>query len=82
LQRQKLALRQQLSTVITQRNKAVAQRDTARAQLAEAQSGVAGTLNTMRPEQVWQLMAYPLANVLNTPPHFSTSHFVTTDYDA
>lgn len=75
LQRQNLVLRQRLSAVIAQRNKAREERDTARAQLAAAQSGVAGAISTMAPERAWTLLSNPLSRVLAAPPRFSVTYF-------
>jgi hypothetical protein len=81
LQRQNLALRRKLSTVIIQRNKAREERDTARAELSTAQNGVAGAILTMTPEQAWQLLSSPLSFVLSAEPRWSTSHYVSGDYE-
>ena len=67
LQRQNRALRQKI-------HKLTVQRDTARQQLATAQSGVAGALSTMTPEQIWPLLADPIARLYNTP-RWSNSYF-------
>jgi hypothetical protein len=75
LQRQNLALRQQLQTVIAQRNTARMQRDEARAQLTAAQNGVAGVIAGMTPDQVWGLLGFPIGRVLAAPPRYSTSYF-------
>ena len=81
LQRQNLALRRKLATVIDQRDTAREERDTARTELSTAQSGVAGAILTMTPEQAWQLLGGSLNYVLSAPPRWSTSHYVSGDYE-
>jgi phage shock protein A len=66
LQRENRSLRQKISKVTTQR-------DTARRQLAIAQSGVGGTIETMRGDQVWALFD-SVARVFSTP-RWSNSYF-------
>jgi hypothetical protein len=67
LQRQNAALRKKLKAVTIQR-------DDAHAKLATAQSGTAGLVSTLRPDQVWTLFQDPISHIFTTP-RWSTSYF-------
>jgi hypothetical protein len=71
----KLSVALKQNRLLRQRVKTLTiQRDDARAKLATAQSGTAGLVSTLRPDQVWALFQDPIAHIFTTP-HWSTSYF-------
>jgi hypothetical protein len=65
--KQNRLLRQRVKTLTIQR-------DDARMKLTAAQSGTAGLVSTLRPDQVWALFQDPISHIFTTP-RWSTSYF-------
>ncbi len=79
LTRQRTKLNGQVTTLTDQVNTLTVERDVARSQLAQAQTGVAGALLTMAPEQIWPLFGSPIAGKFVTA-RWSYNYYTSGDY--
>ena len=79
LTRQRNALTDQVNTLNGQISTLTGERDAARSQLAQAQTGVAGALSTMGPDQIWPLFGTPIAGKFVTA-RWSYNYYTSGDY--
>jgi hypothetical protein len=82
VERQNAALRRQVTKLRAQVRTLKSERDTVRSLLAQAQSGVAGGLSTMGPDQIWPLFGNPIAAAFNTAQWSKSYYSSGSDYES